>query len=532
MGRVIVVGWDGATWDLLFPLMKRGVLPSLGQLVNESAFGPLKSTTPPVTAPSWITIATGVNPARHGCFDFNKADGALAKIRPLQSWDIQTKTFYELLEEKNKPFVLINLPGTYPPLTKGVTLTSLLTQGNDAVFPKNLENEYKVLNNYRIFPDTTLLRKGRLSEYLADIYDVEQKRFEAMKALWERDWELMFIVFSGGDWVSHELYGELLEDRAPAEAENVFKLMDEALSWILRRMKTDDSLMMVSDHGFKKAKGVVHLNEILCRKGYLVPDYQNPSPPPSHKMEEGSFKKEDFKKPPAWLLKGGRENDLVRYGIKAFRKLGGSYPLFLRPDSVNSKASLFTSESYGVTIHEKDRYSDGKVEAEAVPILKDSIRNELRNLSYDGAEVFSEVLFREEVYEGSFMADAPHIILGDSDWALSSAIRTLENDPFAVCQKGIHSKYGIFLGYGQAFKKAEIPASGLKVEDIAPNILYLLNETVPEGLDGRVMEKWIEKEYLDRQSVRYCPSTLPQRESGDLEGEEIQKRLKSLGYMS
>jgi predicted AlkP superfamily phosphohydrolase/phosphomutase len=532
MGRVIVVGWDGATWDLLFPLMKRGVLPTLGQLVNESAYGPLKSTVPPVTAPSWITIATGVNPARHSCFDFNKADGCLAKIRPLQSWDIKVKTFYELLEERNRPFILINLPGTYPPLTKGITLTSLLTRGDDAIFPVNLKEDYKVLKNYRIFPDTSLLRKGRLSEYLRDIYDVEQKRFEAMKALWERDWELMFIVFSGGDWVSHEFYGELLEDRAPKEAENVFRLMDEALSFILKKMNTEDSMMMVSDHGFQNAKGVIHINEILCRNGYLVPDYMHPSPPPSHKMEESSFKKEDFKKPPAWLLKSGRENDLVRFGIKVFRKLGGSYPLFLRPDNVNSKASLFTSESYGITIHEKCRYSDGKIEAEAVPGLKAAIRNELRNLSYNGVEVFSQVLFREEVYEGDFITDAPHIILTDSDWALSSAIRTLEKDPFAVCQKGIHSNFGIFLGYGQAFKKAEISANELKVEDIAPNILYLLGEAIPEGLDGKVLEKWLERDYIEKQPVEYCRSTMPQREAGNFEDEEIQKRLKALGYMS
>ncbi|HQO21394.1 MAG TPA: alkaline phosphatase family protein, partial [Acidobacteriota bacterium] len=89
MGRVIVVGWDGATWDLLMPLIERGVCPVLGQLAGESAYGPLRSTIPPVTAPSWITMATGVNPGRHGCFDFNKADGALSRIRPLQSWDIE-----------------------------------------------------------------------------------------------------------------------------------------------------------------------------------------------------------------------------------------------------------------------------------------------------------------------------------------------------------------------------------------------------------------------------------------------------------
>ncbi|HNQ77872.1 MAG TPA: alkaline phosphatase family protein [Acidobacteriota bacterium] len=532
MGRVIVIGWDGATWDLLMPLIERGVCPVLGQLLGESAYGPLRSTIPPVTAPSWITIATGVNPGRHGCFDFNKADGALSRIRPLQSWDIKAKTFYEVLEERKRPFVLINLPGTYPPLTRGITLTSLLTRGEDAVFPEELKEKSDVLKNYRIFPDSGLLRKGRLSEYILDIMDVEIRRFEALKELWERDWDVFFTVFSGGDWVSHELFGELLEGTAPKEAEGVFRLMDEALAHILRRMRPDDSLLMVSDHGFQKARGVVHLNEVLMERGLLSPDFSRPSPPPSHRMEEGSFADGDFGKPPEWLLRRGMESGLFRYAIKAFRKAGGKYPLFLRPDNRNSRASLFTSESYGITIHEKSMFSDGAVEPEEAAGLRASVIEELKNLIHDGEHVFRRILSREEAYSGEYAADAPHILIGDTDWALSSAVRTLESDPFAACPRGIHSMNGIFLGYGRAFRRADIPLNDMKVEDITPAILHLLGEPVPEGLDGSVPSRWFESDFAQRNPVRFRRYEPPRREPGEVEGDEIQKRLKGLGYMS
>jgi predicted AlkP superfamily phosphohydrolase/phosphomutase len=532
MGRVIVVGWDGATWDLLFPLMERGVLPTLNQIIGESTYGQLRSTIPPVTAPSWISIATGVNPGRHGCFDFNKADGALSKIRPLQSWDIQTRTFYEILEEKNRPFVLINLPGTYPPLTKGITLTSLLTQGDQAVFPEGLKEESEALRNYRVFPDTGLLRRNRLEDYLKDIYDVESKRFDVLKALWVKDWEALFIVFSGGDWVSHELYGELLENRGPKDAEKIFALMDSALSFVLKGMKADDSLIMVSDHGFQKAKGVLHLNEVLCKNGYLVPDYMNPSPPASHKMDEGAFSRDDFKRPPQWILKRGRNSDLIRYSVKAFRKFGGRYPLFLKPDYGKSVASLVTSESYGVTIHEKERFADGSVEPGMVPDLIGRIRDELQSMKRDKEYVFSDVMLREEIYQGEHVGGAPNLVLGDSRWALSSAIRTLEKDPFALCERGIHNGAGIFLGYGRAFSKTKIPNNMLKVEDITPEILYLLDEAVPEGLDGKISLNWLNKDYKAKHPEKRCASVPPKREAKDIEGDEIQRRLKGLGYMS
>ena len=68
--RVVVIGWDGATWDLIDPWIKEGKLPFLGSLKESGAFGLLQSTTPHLTPPAWTSIFTGVNPGKHGIFDF------------------------------------------------------------------------------------------------------------------------------------------------------------------------------------------------------------------------------------------------------------------------------------------------------------------------------------------------------------------------------------------------------------------------------------------------------------------------------
>ena len=184
-GRVIVLGWDGATWTLLDRLMADGKLPNLKALCERSAHSTMVSAHPPVTAPAWVSMATGVNPGRHGCFDFNKSDGTLGKLRPLQAWDIAEKTFYEVLEERGRRVVLINLPVTYPPLTSHITLTSLLTQGDNAVFPEQLKEKHPALKAYRCFPDTVLRAKGDIAGYLRDIRALEAARFECLKALWD-----------------------------------------------------------------------------------------------------------------------------------------------------------------------------------------------------------------------------------------------------------------------------------------------------------------------------------------------------------
>ena len=71
--RVIVIGLDGGTWDLLQPMMAQGWMPHLARLVQEGAHGPLRSTLPPLTAPAWSSFMTGLNPGRHGVFAFQRA---------------------------------------------------------------------------------------------------------------------------------------------------------------------------------------------------------------------------------------------------------------------------------------------------------------------------------------------------------------------------------------------------------------------------------------------------------------------------
>lgn len=68
--RVLVIGLDGATWDLLEPLAKEGKLQTLRNLMEGGVWGNLESTIPPVTVPAWVSFATGMNPGKLGVFGF------------------------------------------------------------------------------------------------------------------------------------------------------------------------------------------------------------------------------------------------------------------------------------------------------------------------------------------------------------------------------------------------------------------------------------------------------------------------------
>lgn len=112
--KVFVISLDGATWDVLRPLMNQGYLPNLRQVLASSLTADLESVVPPVTAPAWTSFMTGKNPSKHGIFDFTRFDGQDYQWKLNNSQHIRSKTVWQILSEKGKRVVVLNLPYTYP----------------------------------------------------------------------------------------------------------------------------------------------------------------------------------------------------------------------------------------------------------------------------------------------------------------------------------------------------------------------------------------------------------------------------------
>lgn len=533
MGKVVVVGLDGATWDLLIPLTEMGIMPNLKEVMGESFYAPMESTMPPVTGPAWVSMVTGVNPGRHGCFDFNKPVKKLSHLRPIQSWDIKVKTFYELLEENGRKTILINLPVSFPPLTKNITLTSLLTSGNRAVFPAGLEERFPLLKAYRIFPDTRLRVTGNIEGYLRDIREVEKIRFECVSSLWNEKCDCFFVVFSGIDWVSHISFPSLIKNSDNLKNElEIFKDIDKYIGWFFANLKDDDHLIMVSDHGFQTARGTLFLNELLEKAGFLYPDYCEPSLPKSHRMEEESYNliQHDINIAPI-LLSLAHRNRFLGLFPRIYRKIGGKWPLALRANAGKSMASLLTSECMGITIHESSCWEECSVRENEVDNITNNLQNLLSSMrDSEGNNFFGWIKKRDEVYQGAFTNLAPHLLLGECKWAISAAIRSLPKSHFFREEVGIHHPLGIFLCHGRGINIG-YNNSPISIYDVTPMLLYLLEESVPNDIDGRIRQEVLKDEILKRFPPSFKEITPPVRISHDTEDSDIQERLKGLGYM-
>jgi hypothetical protein len=68
--RVLLLGLDGVDWRELDALVSEGELPNISRLVESGSRAPLQTLSPTWSPLIWNTIATGVEPERHGIIDF------------------------------------------------------------------------------------------------------------------------------------------------------------------------------------------------------------------------------------------------------------------------------------------------------------------------------------------------------------------------------------------------------------------------------------------------------------------------------
>src|SRR5262245_5652202 len=137
--RVVVLGFDGFDYQLTEQMIAQGRLPHLAELAHSGTFAPLASTIPPQSPVAWSTFTTGLDPGRHGIFDFvhreaktlepylstSRTDPAgpwmkLGRFQfPLFSGKIELlrrgRAFWEALEDRGIETTILRMPANFPP---------------------------------------------------------------------------------------------------------------------------------------------------------------------------------------------------------------------------------------------------------------------------------------------------------------------------------------------------------------------------------------------------------------------------------
>jgi predicted AlkP superfamily phosphohydrolase/phosphomutase len=118
MKRVVVFGLDGATFTVLDDLVRRGVMPYLGQFMASGARAPLASTVPPLTPIAWTNLVTGRTPGYHGITGFFQHTGGIdGTVRLNTGRQLCVETVWSMASRQGLRAGCLNFPMHNPPPT-------------------------------------------------------------------------------------------------------------------------------------------------------------------------------------------------------------------------------------------------------------------------------------------------------------------------------------------------------------------------------------------------------------------------------
>lgn len=134
--KMVFIEIDGATWDVINPLLSLGKLPNIEMLMASGASGKLTSIPPLISPKIWTSIFTGKAPSKTG-IDFFGANSEMVKCRRI--WDI--------FNENDLKVGVFGTFVTWPPYPiNGFMVPSVDSLGTET-YPPNLRAFQEVVLN-------------------------------------------------------------------------------------------------------------------------------------------------------------------------------------------------------------------------------------------------------------------------------------------------------------------------------------------------------------------------------------------------
>ena len=550
--KVLLLGIDGATFDNLLPYMETGRLPFLRSIADEGTMGHLRSTIQPVTPPAWTAMICGKNPGKTGIYDFFQLKAGGYNIEYTNSSFRKSASMWDVLGNAGKTSGIHNVPMTYPvDKVNGFMISGLGTPGKNTRFtyPEGLKDELtREFGDYRLF-DYHYDSKTK-DEYVRRVMDYIDENVRVSKYLIERHpTDFVMTVFMSIDHLQHGFLHFTqpgADDEQSAKYRNVllnaYERLDKGLAE-LASCADFSHVMVVSDHGFSTIRWFVDLNKYLEEEGFLK--FNGPANGASNAMSllgrtrlfarmamPKSLKNWITRKMPN--LKNSIDSALVT-GMMDWKNTAA----FAIGTYGNIRINLMGMEPMGIVPHSEYRSTCERIK-QSLLRLKDPETDET---------VVERVYSMDEIYSGECLENAPDLLLKFKDYKYY-AFPKLKYEPDAkvfykrpkemkegVCLDSLseHAENGIFMVKGRGVRKGH-RIEDARIIDVMPTVLYLMGAPIPQDLDGRVLTGIFEQAYAGQNTIRVDDtfdgsSRQVDFELGDDEKEEIEKKLKGLGYM-
>lgn len=508
---VFVIGLDSADFYLIEKWTEEGLLPNLQALIEEGTWGCLKSTADVGSSTVWPALFTGTSPAKHNAVGSRHMEPGTYKLR--YQWRInktETRPLWEYLSEGNKKSMILDIPKTCP--IKDENIKQVMGWGAHspswppASYPPHIIKDiHRKFGKYPAPDDDEFIPTGKkqLTKFFGQMLEgIETKGKIIRHYLKEEPLDFFLATFAEPHCVGHN-YWHVLDPKHPAyDSETheaignailkVYQAVDQEIGQIVAEHE-DAAFFIVSPEGMGPNYTGSHLmTEVLQKLGYTGVEKKEKSLIPGKRWGPHAIRimKAQLSLPVVKFIEFGKKI-LPRdtwHRMKCFIVNFGA-------DFRRHRAYCYPSDFSGaIRINLKGREPQGIVElGEEYEVLCDEIVEEMKQLvNIDTGESASVEVFKVDNYhEGNHRDTLPDIIVR---WRGDAPITGLRSEKLGTLKgkshherSGAHRPHGFFIAKGKGIKAGE-KIEGGHIMDIAPTLLHLLKQPVPEAMDGKVLK--------------------------------------------
>ena len=285
--KVLLIGWDGADWQMFRPLIDEGKMPTLKSLLERGVSGNLATIQPILSPMLWNSIATGKRADKHGIYGFLEPKPDRSGVRPVTSTTRKCKALWNILTQSDMHSQVVSWFASHPaePINGSIVTDRFVGQtiAREKIYdcppgtfhPAGLAEEMS-----RLIVGVGQIEADALSPFVPRAAEVDQKNDERLIKIASllartatvqaagthllhknKDWDLTALYFIGIDEFGHNfmpyhpprlegisaqdaaIYGEVME--------NCYRFHDMMLAAQLQLAGPDTTVILISDHGFK-----------------------------------------------------------------------------------------------------------------------------------------------------------------------------------------------------------------------------------------------------------------------------------------
>ncbi|WP_331234697.1 alkaline phosphatase family protein [Natronorarus salvus] len=445
--RALIVEIDGASPQLLDPMLDRGLLPTLSSLAETGASGPLRSQVPLHGTSAWSSLHTGTNPGKHGVFGpfvYEGYDWVHTDVNAPRE-----PALWEILAYHGLSSTVVNVPFA----TSGESVAAVPAACPPASsVDEDLSAVREAIGEYRLSPEPGVEGAERA---LVD------QRLAAFS-------HLLDVAAPDVGIVRFESPGRV--NRGDADREQLYRAIDAGLGDLLERVDAD-LVVVASAYGLAQSCGhELRVNEFLHRRGYLEsgPCRGKPATP-----TEAECVAEPIGSGPIDRVIGGTRRVLPRALLGR-----GSRSV----DLAGSTAYLRSPVEYGLRVNRRGREPDGVVGADRYETLRSELIETLRDLTApNGDPAFTDVVRREAYLWGPHVDEAPDVVaIPNEGVSLSAALggEVFDSRGGTPCR----TPTGYLAVAGPGIDPRTL--SDAHLFDVAPTVLAALSLPLSDRMDG------------------------------------------------